>query len=121
QKLVKDATNDATKAQQDQAKAVNESAKAWMSLTQKQREYINQANKDALREKYIQENMRVGGWTREKAEFFADAQANTNEENAYKIKLPKAVADAALNSFNRKNYTFGKAELEAIARAQGIA
>ncbi|RCU38909.1 replication protein [Acinetobacter baumannii] len=121
QKLVKDATNDATKAQQDQAKAVNESAKAWQSLTQKQREYINQANKDALREKYIQENMRVGGWTREKAEFFADAQANTNEENAYKIKLPKAVADAALNSFNRKNYTFGKPELEAIARAQGIA
>lgn len=121
QKLVKDATNDATKAQQDQAKAVNESAKAWMSLTQKQREYINQANKDALREKYIQENMRVGGWTREKAEFFADVQANTNEENAYKIKLSKAVADAALNSFNRKNYTFGKAELEAIARAQGIA
>ncbi|HCA4917978.1 transglycosylase SLT domain-containing protein [Acinetobacter baumannii] len=121
QKLVKDATNDATKAQQDQAKAVNESARAWTSLTQKQREYINQANKDALREKYIQENMRVGGWTREKAEFFADVQANTSEENAYKIKLPKAVADAALNSFNRKNYTFGKAELEAIARAQGIA
>lgn len=121
QKLVKDATNDATKAQQDQAKAVNESAKAWMSLTQKQREYINQANKDALREKYIQENMRVGGWTREKAEFFADVQANTNEENAYKIKLPKAVADAALNSFNRKNYTFSKDELAAIARAQGIA
>lgn len=121
QKLVKDATNDATKAQQDQAKAVNESAKAWMSLTQKQREYINQANKDALREKYIQENMRVGGWTREKAEFFADVQANTNEENAYKIKLSKAVADAALNSFNRKNYTFSKDELAAIARAQGIA
>lgn len=121
QKLVKDATNDATKAQQDQARAVKDSANAWQNLTQKQREYINQANKDALREKYIQENMRVGGWTREKAEFFADAQANTNEENAYKIKLPKAVADAALNSFNRKNYTFGKAELEAIARAQGIA
>ncbi|HEM7101642.1 TPA: transglycosylase SLT domain-containing protein [Acinetobacter baumannii] len=121
QKLVKDATNDATKAQQDQAKAVNESAKAWMSLTQKQREYINQANKDALREKYIQENMRVGGWTREKAEFFADVQANTNEENAYKIKLPKAVADAALNSFNRKNYTFGKDELAAIAKVKGIA
>lgn len=121
QKLVKDATNDATKAQQDQAKAVKDSANAWQNLTQKQGEYIKQANKDALREKYIQENMRVGGWTREKAEFFADAQANTHEENAYKIKLPKAVADAALNSFNLKNYTFGKAELEAIARAQGIA
>ncbi|WP_407487614.1 transglycosylase SLT domain-containing protein [Acinetobacter baumannii] len=121
QKLVKDATNDATKAQQDQAKAVKDSANAWQNLTQKQREYINQANKDALREKYIQENMRVGGWTREKAEFFADVQANTNEENAYKIKLPKAVADAALNSFNRKNNTFSKDELAAIARAQGIA
>ncbi|MGW7846245.1 transglycosylase SLT domain-containing protein [Acinetobacter baumannii] len=121
QKLVKDVTDETTKSQQAQAKAVKDSTEAWQSLTQKQREYINQANKDALREKYIQENMRVGGWTREKAEFFADAQANTNEENAYKIKLPKAVADAALNSFNRKNYTFGKAELEAIARAQGIA
>lgn len=121
QKLVKDATNDATKAQQAQAKALNISTEAYKNLTKAQRDYITQANKDALREKYIQENMRVGGWTREKAEFFADAQANTNEENAYKIKLPKAVADAALNSFNLKNYTFGKAELEAIARAQGIA
>ncbi len=121
QALVKNVTDETTKAQQAQAKALNISTEAYKNLTKAQRDYINQANKDALREKYIQENMRVGGWTREKAEFFADAQANTNEENAYKIKLPKAVADAALNSFNRKNYTFGKAELEAIARAQGIA
>ncbi|MBV6571814.1 transglycosylase SLT domain-containing protein, partial [Acinetobacter baumannii] len=121
QKLVKDVTDETTKSQQAQTKAVKDSTEAWQSLTQKQREYINQANKDALREKYIQENMRVGGWTREKAEFFADVQANTHEENAYKIKLPKAVADAALNSFNRKNYTFSKDELAAIARAQGIA
>ncbi|WP_396232693.1 transglycosylase SLT domain-containing protein [Acinetobacter baumannii] len=121
QALVKNVTDETTKAQQAQAKALNISTEAYKNLTKAQRDYINQANKDALREKYIQENMRVGGWTREKAEFFADVQANTNEENAYKIKLPKAVADAALNSFNRKNYTFGKAELEAIARAQGIA
>lgn len=121
QALVKNVTDETTKAQQAQAKALNISTEAYKNLTKAQRDYINQANKDALREKYIQENMRVGGWTREKAEFFADAQANTNEENAYKIKLPKAVADAALNSFNRKNYTFGKPELEAIARAQGIA
>ncbi|WP_046023589.1 transglycosylase SLT domain-containing protein [Acinetobacter baumannii] len=121
QALVKNVTDETTKAQQAQAKALNISTEAYKNLTKAQRDYINQANKDALREKYIQENMRVGGWTREKAEFFADAQANTNGENAYKIKLPKAVADAALNSFNRKNYTFGKAELEAIARAQGIA
>lgn len=121
QALVKNVTDETTKAQQAQAKALNISTEAYKNLTKAQRDYINQANKDALREKYIQENMRVGGWTREKAEFFADVQANTNGENAYKIKLPKAVADAALNSFNRKNYTFGKAELEAIARAQGIA
>ncbi|WP_032031620.1 transglycosylase SLT domain-containing protein [Acinetobacter sp. 1396970] len=121
QALVKNVTDETTKAQQAQAKALNISTEAYKNLTKAQRDYITQANKDALREKYIQENMRVGGWTREKAEFFADAQANTNEENAYKIKLPKAVADAALNSFNRKNYTFGKPELEAIARAQGIA
>ncbi|WP_151809580.1 transglycosylase SLT domain-containing protein [Acinetobacter seifertii] len=121
QALVKNVTDETTKAQQAQAKALNISTEAYKNLTKAQRDYINQANKDALREKYIQENMRVGGWTREKAEFFADAQANTNGENAYKIKLPKAVADAALNSFNRKNYTFGKEDLKAIAKVQGIA
>ncbi|EYD41195.1 hypothetical protein J945_1063 [Acinetobacter baumannii 25878_2] len=38
QKLVKDVTDETTKSQQAQAKAVKDSTKAWQSLTQKQRD-----------------------------------------------------------------------------------
>lgn len=121
QNLVKNATNDATKAQQDQAKAVNDSAKAWMSLTQKQREYIDQINQDVARENYVKYLVDKGGFSVDKANAFAEAQISANEGNAFKKGLPQAVVDATLKNFNRKNYTFGKPELEAIARAQGIA
>ncbi|WP_447294939.1 transglycosylase SLT domain-containing protein [Acinetobacter baumannii] len=120
QKLVKDATNDATKAQQDQAKAVKDSAKAWQSLTQKQREYITQAKQDVLREGYIKTLVREGVSV-DKANVYADAQVATNGENAFIAPLSKDVLLAARENFNLKNYTFGKPELEAIARAQGIA
>ena len=53
QKLVKDVTDETTKSQQAQAKAVKDSTEAWQSLTQKQREYITQAKQDVLREGYI--------------------------------------------------------------------
>lgn len=121
QNLVKNATNDATKAQQDQARAVNDSAKAWMSLTQKQREYIDQINQDVARENYVKYLVDKGGFSVEKANAFAEAQISANEGNAFKKGLPQAVVDATLKNFNRKNYTFGKPELEAIARVQGIA
>lgn len=120
QKLVKDATNDATKAQQDQAKAVKDSAKAWQSLTQKQRDYITQAKQDVLREGYIKTLVREGIGV-DKANAYADAQIAANGENAFKAPLPKDVLLAARENFNLKNYTFSKDELAAIARAQGIA
>ncbi|MGQ0956343.1 transglycosylase SLT domain-containing protein [Acinetobacter baumannii] len=120
QKLVKDATNDTTKAQQDQAKAVKDSAKAWQSLTQKQREYITQAKQDVLREGYIKTLVREGVSV-DKANVYADAQVATNGENAFKAPLSKDVLLAARENFNLKNYTFGKPELEAIASAKGIA
>ncbi len=108
------------KSQQDQAKAVKDSAKAWQSLTQKQREYITQAKQDVLREGYIKTLVREGVSV-DKANVYADAQAATNGENAFKAPLSKDVLLAARENFNLKNYTFGKPELEAIARAQGIA
>lgn len=120
QKLVKDVTNDATKAQQDQAKAVKDSTKAWQSLTQKQREYITQAKQDVLREGYIKTLVREGVSV-DKANAYADAQIAANGENAFKAPLPKDVLLAARENFNLKNYTFSKDELAAIARAQGIA
>ncbi|WP_198080428.1 transglycosylase SLT domain-containing protein [Acinetobacter calcoaceticus] len=120
QNLVKNATNDATKAQQEQAKAVNDSAKAWMSLTQKQRDYITQAKQDVLREGYIK-GLVEEGLPVEKANVYADTQVATNGENAFKAPLPKDVLLAARENFNLKNYTFKKDELEAIAKVQGIA
>ncbi|HAV3752838.1 TPA: transglycosylase SLT domain-containing protein [Acinetobacter baumannii] len=120
QKLVKDVTDETTKSQQAQAKAVKDSTKAWQSLTQKQREYITQAKQDVLREGYIKTLVREGVSV-DKANVYADAQVATNGENAFKAPLSNDVLMAARENFNLKNYTFGKAELEAIARAQGIA
>ncbi|QNX16559.1 MULTISPECIES: transglycosylase SLT domain-containing protein [Acinetobacter calcoaceticus/baumannii complex] len=120
QKLVKDATNDATKAQQNQTKVLTEAEKAWNNLTKAQRDYITQAKQDVLREGYIKTLVREGVSV-DKANVYADAQVATNGENAFKAPLSKDVLLAARENFNLKNYTFGKPELEAIARAQGIA
>ncbi|EHU1953804.1 transglycosylase SLT domain-containing protein [Acinetobacter baumannii] len=120
QKLVKDVTDETTKSQQAQTKAVKDSTEAWQSLTQKQREYITQAKQDVLREGYIKTLVREGVSV-DKAIVYADAQVATNGEDAFKAPLSKDVLLAARENFNLKNYTFGKAELEAIARAQGIA
>ncbi|QBF79162.1 replication protein [Acinetobacter nosocomialis] len=120
QKLVKDVTNDATKAQQDQTKAVKDSTEAWQSLIQKQREYITQAKQDVLREGYIKTLVREGVSV-DKANVYADAQVATNGENAFKAPLSKDVLLAARENFNLKNYTFSKDELAAIAKVKGIA
>ncbi|MBF6704449.1 transglycosylase SLT domain-containing protein [Acinetobacter baumannii] len=120
QKLVKDVTDETTKSQQAQAKAVKDSTKAWQSLTQKQREYITQAKQDVLREGYIKTLVREGVSV-DKANVYADAQVATNGEDAFKAPLSKDVLLAARENFNLKNYTLSKDELAAIARAQGIA
>ncbi|MFX5117954.1 transglycosylase SLT domain-containing protein [Acinetobacter baumannii] len=120
QKLVKDVTDETTKSQQAQAKAVKDSTKEWQSLTQKQREYITQAKQDVLREGYIKTLVREGVSV-DKANVYADAQVATNGENAFKAPLSKDVLLAARENFNLKNYTFSKDQLAAIARAQGIA
>ncbi|MBJ9954520.1 transglycosylase SLT domain-containing protein [Acinetobacter baumannii] len=117
---LKIATDSVNKSQKDQTKTVNDSASAWQNLTEKQRKYIEQVNTDLLRDKYISEL--VGrGFTPEKANALADAQANTNEGNAYKTPLQQDVIDATLKRYNSKNYTFGKQDLAAIAKVQGIA
>lgn len=117
---LKSSNDSLNKSQKDQTSILVENAKAWMNLTQKQREYITQVNTDLLREKYISDLV-SRGFTPEKANAFADAQAHTNEGNAYKQSLPQAVIDATLKRFNSKNYTFGKQDLAAIAKVQGIA
>ncbi|WP_287909843.1 transglycosylase SLT domain-containing protein [Acinetobacter sp.] len=113
---LKIATDSVNKSQKDQTKTVNDSASAWQNLTEKQRKYIEQVNTDLLRDKYISDL--VGrGFTPEKANAFADAQANTNEGNAYKQALPQAVIDATLKSFNHKNFEFSSNDRNKIAGA----
>ncbi|MCB8769348.1 transglycosylase SLT domain-containing protein [Acinetobacter soli] len=120
QDALKRSTDQVSTSQRDQTKAVNDSAKAWLNLTQKQREYITQINRDVMRDNYIK--ALVGkGFSTEKANAFADAQVNANAEKAFQTALPKDVVGATLKGFNLKNYSFNKSELEAIAKVQGIA
>ncbi|MDD9320339.1 transglycosylase SLT domain-containing protein [Acinetobacter lactucae] len=116
-----DANRKVTKTQEDQNRVLDSAVAKYQLLTKSQRDYIAQINQDEARQKYIQNTMRLGGWSKEKAEQFADAQVSANGENAFKVGLPQEVVNATLKSFNRKNYDFKPSELAAIAKVQGIA
>ncbi|WP_284074074.1 transglycosylase SLT domain-containing protein [Acinetobacter nosocomialis] len=120
QSIVKNVTDETTKSQQAQAKALGATTNAYQNLTKAQKDYITQAKQDALRENYIK-GLVDKGFSTDKATAFAEAQANSNGPNAYKIPLTDLVRKAAEDSFTRKNYTFGKDELAAIAKVKGIA
>ncbi|WP_119686421.1 transglycosylase SLT domain-containing protein [Acinetobacter ursingii] len=117
---LKTSTDAVNQSQKDQITVVNDSAKAWMNLTQKQREYITQLSKDASRDLYIK-SLVGRGLGVDKANALADAQSSANGENAFKVGLPQSVVDATMKNFNLKNYSFNKSELAAIAKVQGIA
>lgn len=116
-----DANRKVTKTQEDQNRVLDSAVAKYQLLTKSQRDYIAQINQDEARQKYIQNTMRLGGWSKEQAEQFADAQVSANGENAFKVGLPQEVVNATLKSFNRKNYDFKPSELAAIAKVQGIA
>ncbi len=116
-----DANRKVTKTQEDQNRVLDSAVAKYQLLTKSQRDYIAQINQDEARQRYIQNTMRMGGWSKEQAEQFADAQVSANGENAFKVGLPQEVVNATLKSFNRKNYVFKPSELAAIAKVQGIA
>ena len=120
QSIVKNVTDETTKSQQAQAKALSGSTDAYKNLTKAQKDYIAQVKQDVLREGYVKTLVREG-ISVDKANMFADAQISANGPNAFKTPLPNDVLMAARENFNLKNYTFGKDELAAIVRAQGIA
>lgn len=120
QSIVKNVTDETTKAQHNQNKVLTEAEKAWNNLTKAQRDYITQSQQDALREKYIK-GLVDRGFSVDKATVYADAQASVNGKDAYKAVLPTGDRLAAEQNFTRKNYTFGKEDLKAIAKVQGIA
>lgn len=116
-----DANRKVTKTQEDQNRVLDSAVAKYQLLTKSQRDYIAQINQDEARQRYIQNTMRMGGWSKEQAEQFADAQVSANGENAFKVGLPQEVVNATLKSFKLKNYDFKPSELAAIAKVQGIA
>ncbi|MDN8333135.1 transglycosylase SLT domain-containing protein, partial [Acinetobacter baumannii] len=115
-----DANRKVTKTQEDQNRSLDNAVSRYQLLTKAQRDYITQAKQDVLREGYIKTLVREGVSV-EKANLFADAQVAANKENAFKAPLPNDVLLATREKFNLKNYTFGKQDLAAIAKVQGIA
>lgn len=120
QSIVKNVTDETTKSQQAQAKALSGTTDAYKNLTKAQKDYIAQVKQDVLREGYVKTLVREG-ISVDKANMFADAQISANGPNAFKAPLPNDVLMAARENFNLKNYTFGKDELAAIAKVKGIA
>ncbi len=120
QSIVKNVTDETTKSQQAQAKALSGSTDAYKNLTKAQKDYIAQVKQDVLREGYVKTLVREG-ISVDKANMFADAQISANGPNAFKAPLPNDVLMAARENFNLKNYDFKPSELAAIAKVQGIA
>lgn len=134
QDALKKSADQVNNSQKAQISLVNESAKAWQSLTQTQREYITQLKQDGLRDSYIKELVNRGVGV-DKANVLADAQSKANGANAFKQALPQAVVDAAIKNFNSKNYSFSandnkklmgavalvaKDKLEEVAKTRGL-
>lgn len=58
--------------------SINNQSSALANLTQKQRAVLSDLKQQALRESYIQNNVN-NGWTRDKAEYFADKREEAGE------------------------------------------
>lgn len=55
--------------------SVNNQAQAWLNLTQKQREALKGIQDQVSKAKYVEANM-AAGWSRDKAEYFAEYRQN---------------------------------------------
>lgn len=110
---------DVAKSHDKVTASVNAQAQAYLSLTQKQREALTGIDTALQREQYIDVNTKAG-WSREKAEYFADYR-----NSAGLGYTGKSLSSLELNKvgkgFNSQNYSFTKADLKAIAKVNGIA
>lgn len=120
QSLVEEATDVTTKAQENQAKAVNNTAKEWQALTQRQREALTAMKNDALRDQYIKNTIK-NGWTPDQAEAFAKYRDSAGIGFSSKDTLTPLEQKSVIESFNRKNYTTSPLEKQAIAKVLSIA
>lgn len=120
QSLVEEATDVTTKAQENQAKAVNNTAKEWQALTQRQREALTAMKNDTLRDQYIKNTIK-NGWTPDQAEAFAKYRDSAGIGFSSKDTLTPLEKKSVIESFNRKNYITSPLEKKAIAYVQSLA
>lgn len=90
--------------------SVNAQAQAYLSLTQKQRDALNEINGNLSRENYIQANMKAG-WSREQAEYTADYRNKAGLGYTGK-SLSKIEMDAVNNGYALTKQTEARAEAE---------
>ena len=109
---------EAAKKQQQHADATNNAAAAYALLTQKQMEYVRGVEKSLLRQKYIQELVGKHGFSRDKAEAYANTQESVNGDNAYKKPLTNQVVAATVKDFYSKNYELDPALRKSFAKVQ---
>ncbi|MCG2572395.1 transglycosylase SLT domain-containing protein [Acinetobacter sp. ME22] len=111
--------DEAAKKQKQHADATNNTAAAYVNLTQKQMQYVRGVEKTLSRQAYIQALVTQQNFPRDKAEAFADSKDAAGI--AYNKAMPDQVKLAANKEFASKNYTFTKDEFAAIAKVNGIA
>lgn len=102
-----------TKDNKDHTNSINDKANALANLTAKQMEYVRESNKQSDRERYIQHNMKVGGMSRERAEYMADARDKAGM--GYTAKdgaMPEAVKQAEEADWKRKQAAEAREEAE---------
>ncbi|MDV8152319.1 transglycosylase SLT domain-containing protein [Acinetobacter pittii] len=102
-----------TKDNKDHTNSINDKANALANLTAKQIEYVRESNKQSERERYIQQNMKVGGISRERAEHMADARDKAGM--GYTAKdgaMPEAVKQAEEADWKRRQAAEAREEAE---------
>ncbi|MEN8330638.1 transglycosylase SLT domain-containing protein [Acinetobacter baumannii] len=102
-----------TQGTKDHTNSINDKANALANLTAKQIEYVRESNKQSERERYIQQNMKVGGISRERAEHMADARDKAGM--GYTAKdgaMPEAVKQAEEADWKRRQAAEAREEAE---------
>ncbi|MHA3054816.1 hypothetical protein E0H77_00510 [Acinetobacter sp. ANC 4633] len=113
-------TDEAAKKQQQHANATNNAAAAYALLTQKQMEYVRGVEKSLLRQQYIQDLVGKHGFSRDKAEAYADTQERINGDNAYKKPVGDQAVAATVKDFYSKKYELDGSDRKKIAGAVAL-
>ncbi|AUT34861.1 transglycosylase SLT domain-containing protein [Acinetobacter pittii] len=103
---IKQGTTDNT----EHAKSVDKVSDAYANLSAKQMEYVNGAKQNDQREQYVNSLVNNHGWSRDKADFYADAQEKSG--TPFTKAMPKGVMDAVNAEWKREQATKARVESE---------